>query len=635
MTTQENPGATEPCDADACLLALAAELWTTRRTHGGQIYLVDRSSGETIDLSGRSGRSNWQSMLSFAHRKHHPRHAKPSNARIKAAIGHLGAAAQEVPCDPEPVAEQEQADERVQLRVEDDPESITKLRELIDSGGLPSVYLMSESLVRIERSPSPHRDVDVTLPMRATPLDPPLVQLLVAQHVDARRLRNSGAWARYNPSIEHIKAATSGSDWQRVPALRGLIGAPVLRPDWSLLQEPGYDQSTGLYLSPALDMQPIPEKPNRDAVQKARNFLLNVLLGEFPWVGPADKANMLGGLFTPYVRVALRAQTSPLLVITATMRSSGKSNLSNMIGMLVGQQIISWPSGLAAEVELEKLITSAFTRSAGAVIFDNLDNGATIDSPTLARLLTAGTWSGRLLGTNRMVSFPNDREWIATGNNLLLAEDIPTRSILVGLEPQDEHPEERTGFKIPDLEDWLRKPENRAQVLRAILILIIDWVNAGAKPDRDIAAMRGWTSLVQGIGGILAHHEIGGYLSNVNTIREADEGTAKWARFYTAWIQKYPHPVRAKELFDSADHVAKGMYREKDPWDGAFITGTNGRPPGNAEQLGTWLNAERKRWRGGYRAVGLKDRKGFTWWSIERAAGAPDPSDDEPAPLCD
>jgi hypothetical protein len=53
-----------------------------------------------------------------------------------------------------------------------------------------------------------------------------------------------------------LSAVLAGAEWPSVPALAGIIGTPVLRRDWSLLQTPGYDGASGLYLSPTVSLAP-------------------------------------------------------------------------------------------------------------------------------------------------------------------------------------------------------------------------------------------------------------------------------------------------------------------------------------------------------------------------------------------
>ena len=147
------------------------------------------------------------------------------------------------------------------------------------------------------------------------------------------------------------------------------MGAPVLRPDGTLLQQRGYDEATGLYLASKVPLGEVPEAPTAAQVQAARRFLLDEFLGDFPWAGPADKANYLGLLATPILRSYLRTLI-PFGVVSSTMPGSGKTILTCGLGMLYGQRILTWPG--SDEAELRKAITSVLADPVGAIIFDNL-----------------------------------------------------------------------------------------------------------------------------------------------------------------------------------------------------------------------------------------------------------------------
>ena len=165
----------------------------------------------------------------------------------------------------------------------------------------------------------------------------------------------------------------------------------------------------------------------------------------------ASRANYIALMVTPYLRRPLKALV-PLAVISASAPGSGQTRLSGVIGLLVGQQTVPWPGD--DETALEKLITSTFTTEGGAVIFDNLTEGEQVASPTLANLLTNPVWSARILRPHRdRVSWPNERLWMVTGNNLRVGGDIASRSLYVRLKPAAPHPEERTGFVLGDLGD--------------------------------------------------------------------------------------------------------------------------------------------------------------------------------------
>ena len=159
---------------------------------------------------------------------------------------------------------------------------------------------------------------------------------------------------------------------------------------------------------------------------------------------------------------------------------------------------------------------------AGTIIFDNLAEGTVIDSPVLARLITDRTWADRLLGKNTTAAFANDRVWTATGNNLRLGGDMRTRSVLVGLNPDMPHPEERTGFTIPNLDQWiLARPTSGTSCGTSW-----SWSPTGpaaGAPRQTGLTMRQFTPWAEAVGGFLAHHGIERFLGNVETVRDIDD----------------------------------------------------------------------------------------------------------------
>ena len=94
--------------------------------------------------------------------------------------------------------------------------------------------------------------------------------------------------------------------WPGLPPLFAVVGAPVLRPDGTLLQRPGYDPTTGTYLAAKVPLDPVPDRPTAVQVARARAFVLDRFLVDFPWVTSADRANYLGLLLTPVLRPFLR-----------------------------------------------------------------------------------------------------------------------------------------------------------------------------------------------------------------------------------------------------------------------------------------------------------------------------------------
>ena len=294
---------------------------------------------------------------------------------------------------------------------------------------------------------------------------------------------------------------------------------------------------------------------------------------------------------TPILRSYLRTLI-PFGVVTSTMPGSGKTILTCGLGMLYGQRVLTWTN---SDEELRKAITSVLADPVGTIIFDNLAEGTVIDSPVLARLITDRTWADRLLGGNKTAAFANDRVWTATGNNLRLGGDMRTRSVLVGLNPDMPRPEERTGFQIPHLDQWILAPANQRQVLWHLLVLVADWTRSGA-PRRPGLTMRQFTSWAEAVGGFLAHHGVPGFLANVETVRDIDDEESTWTAFFARWRKIHGDKwLTSNELRMSAD-IPPG---QPDPWDGCFITDGRGRFPAT-KSLGKLLTGQINRYRGPY-----------------------------------
>lgn len=506
------------------------------------------------------------------------------------------------------------------------PATIRALRDAVGTGAIPGTYVSNGSVVAVETiSGTPAAlagDEDSPLPVTASVLRPAGLAALLAEHtftyVTRSRKANGGGTETYDeevtPSNSVLAAALEPKEWPDLRPLFGIVGAPVLRPDGTLLQEPGYDSATGLYLASKVPLDLVPERPTARQVADARGFLLGQFLGDFPWISEADKANYVGVLATPVLRSYLRTLI-PFTLITATTPASGKTILAAGLGMLYGQRVLTWTH---SDEELRKAITSVLADPVGTVIFDNLAEGTVIDSPVLARLITDRTWADRLLGKNSTAAFANDRVWAATGNNLRLGGDMRSRSVLIGLNPDMPRPEERTGFTIPGLDQWILMPANQRQVLWHLLVLIADWIGRGGTRRRGVT-MRQFTPWAEAVGGFLEHHEIGGFLANANTVRDIDDEEAAWTAFYAQWRKLHGDRwLTSNELHLSSQSP---IGTEHDPWDGTFIRDRRGRFP-TVLTLGQQLGGQADRWRGPFVLRSRSDAHSkVKEWRVEEYAG--------------
>src|SRR5262249_61580739 len=112
---------------------------------------------------------------------------------------------------------------------------------------------------------------------------PPARAGLLAEHTYTFRLRarrgESGESETYEeettPSRDVLAAVLARRYWPGLPPLFAVVGAPVLRPDGTLLQRPGYDPATGTYLAAKVPLDPVPDQPSPTQVAHARRFVLD------------------------------------------------------------------------------------------------------------------------------------------------------------------------------------------------------------------------------------------------------------------------------------------------------------------------------------------------------------------------
>lgn len=501
------------------------------------------------------------------------------------------------------------------------PESIRAITRAIDSRILPDVYVTNGYVVHVERISGAVAavagDDDAPLPVTASVLNSANLAALLAEYTYtyATRSRKDSAGKTETYEVEctphgaSLSAALARKTWPGLQPLHGIVGAPVLRRDGTLLQVPGYDEATGLYLTTRVALPQVPDRPTARQVRAAKDFLIGKFLRDFPWKEDADRANYLGVLATPILARYLHSLI-PFVVFTATMPGSGKTILTSGPGMLYGQRVLTWTD---SNDELRKSITSVLADACGAVIFDNLAEGSVIDSPVLARLITERTWNDRLLGKNTTTAYANDRLWCATGNNLRLGGDMASRTVVIQLDPKTPRPEQRTGFAIPNLDQWILNPANQQQVLWHLLILVIDWTRHGA-PRAHRVAMRQFTPWAEAIGGFLTHHGIEGFLANAETAHDIDEEDAMWTAFLAQCRKVHGDAWKTTaELIHSADPAGLGSQ-----WDGLFITDDRGRPY-SPKALGMRLTGHVGRWHGNFRLLSDTDKhtKSKRWRVVE------------------
>ncbi|MGA7869389.1 MAG: bifunctional DNA primase/polymerase [Candidatus Binatus sp.] len=263
----------------------------------------------------------------------------------------------------------------------------------------------------------------------------------------------------------------------KLPVLTGVIEAPTIMPDGRMIESPGYDLASGLFLYSRENWLPVPEQATHADAESAL-ALLTAPIAEFPFVSAADRSVIVSGILTGLVRRQLAA--APIIGLDAPTPGSGKSLLADCIAIiLTGRVVASMPLGGNSE-ELRKRLTSILLAGDLVANIDNITRAMRSDA--LAMIVTQPVFADRLLGKNERPQLPTNLLWLCTANNLVFAGDLASRAIVCRIDPRCEKPEERN-FVIADLRAHVRR--ERPRLVQAALTILKAYSRAGM-PDQGL-----------------------------------------------------------------------------------------------------------------------------------------------------
>jgi hypothetical protein len=302
------------------------------------------------------------------------------------------------------------------------------------------------------------------------------------------------AFSDAHPQGWCVEAVLNRKAWPGVRPLQGIATCPVLRPDGSVLCQPGYDAATGLYLWYSGEPIELPKDlTQQDAMEAVAELL--ALTEDFPFASEADHSAFLAALLTPFARPAIKGPT-PLFAFDANLPGSGKGKLAQIVGLLAtGESIDAMPFPRHDD-EMRKQITSIALGGSSLVLIDNV--AVPVSHPSLDLVLTANGWRDRLLNSNNSVRLPCQMVWLMTGNNLQFGGDTVRRVCRCRLESKVEHPEDRDKFQIPDLIGHVEA--NLTKYRRAALTILAVYHAAG-RPEqktRSVGSFEQWCGVVCG-----------------------------------------------------------------------------------------------------------------------------------------
>ncbi len=373
-----------------------------------------------------------------------------------------------------------------------------QLDVLADAGELAllragaEVFQRADHLVRPGFSEVPAADGRTTIAAGLHALTTPALREELSRVADWQKFDGrSRSWQTIDPPglVASVLDARKGR-W-RLRACTGIITCPTLRPDCTVLREPGYDAQTRLFHMPEpnLIVPAIHERPTRGDAEAAL-ALLCALLTEFPFVTATDRAVALSLIVSTVTRGAVGMV--PVHAFTAPSPGSGKSFLSDVTTAIVSGRLCPVITAGKTEEELEKRLGAMLLAGYQVISIDNISNGLSGDA--LCQIAERPTVRIRILGKSETPECEFRGIIIANGNNLVIVGDMTRRVLLGKLDAGVERPEERI-FTFDPLQRVLA---DRGRYVAAAMTIVKSYVAAGM-PGKlaPLASYSAWSDRVR------------------------------------------------------------------------------------------------------------------------------------------
>ncbi|WP_376094596.1 hypothetical protein ACE7GA_01440 [Roseomonas sp. CCTCC AB2023176] len=369
--------------------------------------------------------------------------------------------------------------------------------------------------------------------------------------------KRSKDWVTVDPPGDVASILLSREGRWQLRSIAGVVTTPTLRPDGSLILEPGYDPATRLYhaADPHLRLTPTATKatPTKGDAEAAL-ALLRGLLAEFPFVKGGGEGEppegtalsvALSACITPVVRGAL--SIAPMHAFRASTAGTGKSYMVDVASMIATGRPCPVTSVAPEEAETEKRLTGLLLQGFPVVSLDNV-NGE-LGGDLLAQATERTLIRLRPLGTSRITEIENRACLFATGNNLRVRGDMVRRVLVSDLDAGMERPELRT-FKADPV---ATVSQHRGAYVSAALTIVRAYLAAGTPDPRPPVQSYGdWSRLVR---SALVWLGCADPAASMDVARADDPELGDLREMLTAWHDAFG--TEGVTLADAADAASR------------------------------------------------------------------------------
>ena len=410
----------------------------------------------------------------------------------------------------------------------------------------------------------------------------------------------SSRWvSRDCPDKLAMRLLAARGDWG-LPKVGAVVTFPVMRPDGSVISEPGFDVSTSLlYLNQDSDRQVLQsfDKPALiDALVRIwRPF------SEFSFDGDTSRGVFLSALLTTVCRQAL--PTAPAFLIRAYTPGSGKTLLSECLMLLVGARPSALPMPDKNAEEVEKRLFSKLLTGCPGFILDNLVG--VVDNAAMCAFLTSSEPEGRMLGLSEIRRVSNRTLWVLNGNNVTAGGDTFRRILPITLDANCESPESRRFTFNPKV-----LIEQQLDQYRADLLNVLRAYQDFGSPligDGSFGSFEQWESLVRQcvcwlISEGITPAEMGDPLEVMSLSKLEDPSHLQHAEILESWYRQFANRIvqvaEIKHLFEANSF---GSTAEEQAFCEAIMPVALAHGRFNGRMFGGWLRKNKGRVVNGFR----------------------------------
>jgi hypothetical protein len=398
----------------------------------------------------------------------------------------------------------------------------------------------------------------------------------------------------------------------RLQVVYGIVTAPTLRPDGSLLDAPGYDAPTGLLYEPGGEAFPaVPATPDKADAQRALAHLRK-LVETFPFVASADEAVALSAMLTGLVRPSL--PTRPLHAYTAPAAGTGKSKLVDLVAIIATGRPAAVVAQARKDEENDKQLGASLLAGDAVISYDNCEYP--LRGTLLCQVVSQQFVRVRILGQSVNVDTPSNAAIFATGSNLVLEGDITRRAVLCSLDAQVERPELREFASDP----IAAARAGRGEYVAAGLTILRAYIMAGRPcPLPPLGGFFEWSRWVR---EALVWLGMTDPVETMQKVRGSDVALAAARAVVTQWakvIGESRHRVREVIATAMTRPPFGDGYQYPELRDALLVIAGDAGPNGgiNSQRLGRWLEKIKGRVIDGLRIVRDDDLGNTAAWRLE------------------